>query len=59
MYLNLNYTDLTNLTRTVQLMSTGFDLAASGMGQKNICLHAWYQMSGGQGCKSELDASLR
>ena len=38
MYLNLNYTDHTNLTRTVQLMSTGFDLAASGMGQKNMLI---------------------
>ena len=41
MYLDLNYTDLTNISRTVQLMSGGFDLVANGMGQKDVCLHAW------------------
>ena len=59
MYLDLNYTDPTNLSRTVELMSVGYDLKANAMGQKDVCLHAWYQMSGGQGYKSELMASLR
>ena len=41
MYLDLNYTDLTNFTRKVQLMSGGIDLVAAGMEQRDICLHAW------------------
>ena len=41
MYLDLNYTDPTNLTRAVQLMSGGYDITKNGMGHKDVCLHGW------------------
>ena len=41
MYLDLNYTDPTNLTRAVQLISSGYDITKNGMGHKDVCLHGW------------------
>ena len=41
MYLDLNYTDLTNISRTVQLMSGGYNLTGNNMAHKDVCLHGW------------------